>query len=73
MVFPASLSLVLIFPWTGLPCSARLSNVQSCTHGGVWVFFLKVALRNDSILWMHTDPVSRMNESVEVQVIESTL
>lgn len=31
--------------------------------------FSQVALRNGSVLWMHTDPVSRRNDSVEVQVI----
>ncbi|NXA27892.1 NICA protein, partial [Ibidorhyncha struthersii] len=40
----------------------RLDNIHS------FVELNQVALRNDSILWMHTDPVSRMNESVEVQV-----
>ncbi|XP_010562441.1 PREDICTED: nicastrin isoform X3 [Haliaeetus leucocephalus] len=39
----------------------RLDNIHS------FVELNQVALRNDSILWMHTDPVSRMNESVEVQ------
>ncbi|NXE99524.1 NICA protein, partial [Menura novaehollandiae] len=40
----------------------RLENIYS------FVELNQVALRNDSILWMHTDPVSRMNESVEAQV-----
>ncbi|NXW37689.1 NICA protein, partial [Phaetusa simplex] len=40
----------------------RLDNIHS------FVELNQVALRNDSILWMHTDPISRMNESVEVQV-----
>ncbi|XP_074931391.1 nicastrin [Phalacrocorax aristotelis] len=40
----------------------RLDNIHS------FVELNQVALRNDSVLWMHTDPVSRMNESVEVQV-----
>lgn len=62
----------MIFPWAELASSARLSDVEPYTYGG-FVFFLKVALRNDSVLWMHTDPVSRMNESVDVQVIESNL
>lgn len=38
-----------------------------------FVFPLQVALRNGSVLWMHTDPVSWMNESVQTQVIESNL
>uniref|UniRef100_A0A8B9TCE4 Nicastrin n=1 Tax=Anas platyrhynchos TaxID=8839 RepID=A0A8B9TCE4_ANAPL len=32
------------------------------------LFPLQVALRNGSVLWMHTDPVSWMNESVQTQV-----
>ncbi|XP_009081150.1 PREDICTED: nicastrin, partial [Acanthisitta chloris] len=42
----------------------RLDNIHS------FVELNQVALRNDSVLWMHTDPVSRMNESVDVQVQE---
>ncbi|KAK2511045.1 Ncstn [Columba guinea] len=42
----------------------RLDNIHSFVElNQVWV-----ALRNGSVLWMHTDPVSRMNESVKVQV-----
>ncbi|NXM28132.1 NICA protein, partial [Oxyruncus cristatus] len=40
----------------------RLDNIHS------FVELNQVALRNGSILWMHTDPVSRMNQSVDVQV-----
>ncbi|NWU73065.1 NICA protein, partial [Pterocles burchelli] len=40
----------------------RLENIHS------FVELNQVALRNDSVLWMHTDPVSRMNESVQEQV-----
>ncbi|NXN26790.1 NICA protein, partial [Nycticryphes semicollaris] len=40
----------------------RLDNIYS------FVELNQVALRNNSVLWMHTDPVSRMNASVEVQV-----
>ncbi|NWI62896.1 NICA protein, partial [Todus mexicanus] len=40
----------------------RLDNIHS------FVELNQVALRNDSTLWMHTDPVSRMNGSVEAQV-----
>lgn len=73
MVFPASLPLFLIF-FLGLDLPALQDSVMSSHVLMVGIFFfMKVALRNDSILWMHTDPVSRMNESVEVQVIESNL
>lgn len=34
VVFPASLSLVLTFPWAELPCSARLGDFQSGVYGG---------------------------------------
>lgn len=40
----------------------RLDNIHS------FVELNQVALRNGSVLWMHTDPVSQMNESVKVQV-----
>ncbi|KFW75182.1 Nicastrin, partial [Manacus vitellinus] len=40
----------------------RLDNIHS------FVELNQVALRNGSILWMHTDPVSRMNQSVDAQV-----
>ncbi|KAM4644558.1 nicastrin isoform 2-T2 [Amazona ochrocephala] len=40
----------------------RLDNIHS------FVELNQVALRNESVLWMHTDPVSRMNASVDVQV-----
>ncbi|XP_074785067.1 nicastrin [Athene noctua] len=40
----------------------RLDNIHS------FVELNQVALRNASVLWMHTDPVSRLNKSVEVQV-----
>ncbi|NWU87133.1 NICA protein, partial [Onychorhynchus coronatus] len=40
----------------------RLDNIHS------FVELNQVALRNGSVLWMHTDPVSRMNQSVDVQV-----
>ncbi|XP_029814520.1 nicastrin [Manacus vitellinus] len=40
----------------------RLDNIHS------FVELSQVALRNGSILWMHTDPVSRMNQSVDAQV-----
>ncbi|NXB99395.1 NICA protein, partial [Orthonyx spaldingii] len=40
----------------------RLENV------GAFLELGQVSLRNDSVLWMHTDPVSRRNESVESQV-----
>uniref|UniRef100_A0A663M318 Nicastrin n=1 Tax=Athene cunicularia TaxID=194338 RepID=A0A663M318_ATHCN len=40
----------------------RLDNIHS------FVEMNQVALRNASVLWMHTDPVSRLNKSVEVQV-----
>ncbi|NWW69822.1 NICA protein, partial [Climacteris rufus] len=42
----------------------RLENIHS------FLELSQVALRNDSVLWMHTDPVSRRNESVESQVQE---
>nr|XP_041576933.1 nicastrin isoform X2 [Taeniopygia guttata] len=40
----------------------RLENI------GAFLELGQVALRNDSVLWMHTDPISRRNESVESQV-----
>ncbi|NWT85093.1 NICA protein, partial [Lanius ludovicianus] len=40
----------------------RLENI------GAFLELGQVALRNDSVLWMHTDPVSRQNQSVELQV-----
>ncbi|NXW64991.1 NICA protein, partial [Eurystomus gularis] len=40
----------------------RLNNIHS------FVELNQVALRNDSILWMHTDPVSRLNQTVESQI-----
>ncbi|XP_008946831.1 PREDICTED: nicastrin, partial [Merops nubicus] len=40
----------------------RLSNIHS------FVELNQVALRNGSVLWMHTDPVSRMNGTIEAQV-----
>ncbi|NXH47212.1 NICA protein, partial [Dicaeum eximium] len=40
----------------------RLENV------GAFLELGQVALRNDSVLWMHTDPVSRRNQSVESEV-----
>ncbi|NWV25468.1 NICA protein, partial [Origma solitaria] len=40
----------------------RLENIHAFLELG------QVALRNNSMLWMHTDPVSRRNESVEPQV-----
>ncbi|KAM4755637.1 nicastrin [Cyanocitta cristata] len=40
----------------------RLENI------GAFLELGQVSLRNDSVLWMHTDPVSRRNESVDVQV-----
>uniref|UniRef100_A0A8B9U3D7 Nicastrin n=1 Tax=Anas zonorhyncha TaxID=75864 RepID=A0A8B9U3D7_9AVES len=40
----------------------RLDNIHS------FVELNQVALRNGSVLWMHTDPVSWMNESVQTQV-----
>uniref|UniRef100_A0A8B9S4C1 Nicastrin n=1 Tax=Apteryx owenii TaxID=8824 RepID=A0A8B9S4C1_APTOW len=40
----------------------RLDNIHS------FVELNQVALRNDSVLWMHTDPVSRRNESIQTQV-----
>ncbi|NXJ22262.1 NICA protein, partial [Dicrurus megarhynchus] len=40
----------------------RLENI------GAFLELGQVALQNDSVLWMHTDPVSRRNESVELQV-----
>ncbi|XP_053822778.1 nicastrin isoform X1 [Vidua chalybeata] len=40
----------------------RLENI------GAFLELGQVSLRNDSVLWMHTDPVSRRNESVESQV-----
>ncbi|NXB07406.1 NICA protein, partial [Cnemophilus loriae] len=40
----------------------RLENV------GAFLELGQVSLRNDSVLWMHTDPVSRQNQSVESQV-----
>ncbi|XP_057244305.1 nicastrin-like [Malurus melanocephalus] len=45
----------------------RLENIR---------YFLElsqVALWNDSVLWMHTDPVSRRNQSVESQVRQGPL
>ncbi|XP_039571231.1 nicastrin [Passer montanus] len=40
----------------------RLDNIEAFLELG------QVSLRNNSMLWMHTDPVSRRNESVEFQV-----
>ncbi|XP_014117376.1 PREDICTED: nicastrin [Pseudopodoces humilis] len=40
----------------------RLENV------GAFLELGQVALRNDSVLWLHTDPISRRNESVDEQV-----
>ncbi|KAM4662429.1 nicastrin isoform 2-T2 [Discoglossus pictus] len=40
----------------------NLSNIHS------FVELNQVALRNNSILWIHTDPVSRNNQSVDTQV-----
>ncbi|NXH80171.1 NICA protein, partial [Edolisoma coerulescens] len=40
----------------------RLENI------GAFLELGQVALRNDSVLWVHTDPVSRRNESVDSQV-----
>ncbi|NXR19056.1 NICA protein, partial [Cinclus mexicanus] len=40
----------------------RLENV------GAFLELGQVSLRNDSVLWMHTDPISRRNESIESQV-----
>ncbi|XP_062453768.1 nicastrin isoform X2 [Rhea pennata] len=40
----------------------RLENIHS------FVELNQVALRNGSVLWMHTDPVSRKNESIQMQV-----
>ncbi|XP_041324556.1 nicastrin [Pyrgilauda ruficollis] len=42
----------------------RLENIAAFLELG------QVSLRNNSVLWMHTDPVSRRNESVESQVQE---
>ncbi|NWJ06278.1 NICA protein, partial [Crypturellus undulatus] len=44
----------------------RLNNIHS------FIELNQVALRNNSVLWMHTDPVSRKNESIQGQ-IESLL
>lgn len=52
--------------WSGF------SHALVCVEG-VLFLFLQVALRNGSILWMHTDPVSRLNATVEPQVSESSL
>ncbi|XP_056365901.1 nicastrin [Oenanthe melanoleuca] len=40
----------------------RLENI------GAFLELGQVSLRNDSVLWMHTDPISRQNQSVESQV-----
>ncbi|XP_038017912.1 nicastrin [Motacilla alba alba] len=40
----------------------RLENI------GAFLELGQVSLRNDSVLWMHTDPVSRRNQSVDSQV-----
>ncbi|XP_021397899.2 nicastrin isoform X2 [Lonchura striata] len=40
----------------------RLENI------GAFLELGQVALRNDSVLWVHTDPISRRNESVESEV-----
>ncbi|XP_058716228.1 nicastrin [Poecile atricapillus] len=40
----------------------RLENV------GAFLELGQVALRNDSVLWLHTDPISRRNESVDEEV-----
>ncbi|NXO24591.1 NICA protein, partial [Cisticola juncidis] len=40
----------------------RLENV------GAFLELGQVSLRNDSVLWMHTDPISRQNQSVDSQV-----
>ncbi|NXM22788.1 NICA protein, partial [Ploceus nigricollis] len=40
----------------------RLENI------GAFLELGQVSLLNDSVLWMHTDPVSRRNESVDSQV-----
>ncbi|XP_073498371.1 LOW QUALITY PROTEIN: nicastrin [Phyllobates terribilis] len=40
----------------------RLNNIHS------FVELSQVALRNDSALWIHTDPISRSNDSVNAEV-----
>uniref|UniRef100_A0A803VG20 Nicastrin n=1 Tax=Ficedula albicollis TaxID=59894 RepID=A0A803VG20_FICAL len=40
----------------------RLENI------GAFLELGQVSLRNDSVLWMHTDPISRQNQSVDSQV-----
>ncbi|KAM7028902.1 LOW QUALITY PROTEIN: nicastrin [Acridotheres tristis] len=40
----------------------RLENI------GAFLELGQVSLRNNSVLWMHTDPISRRNESVDSQV-----
>ncbi|KAH1179634.1 hypothetical protein KIL84_005684 [Mauremys mutica] len=40
----------------------RLDNIHS------FLELSQVALRNSSVLWVHTDPVSRRNESIQPQV-----
>uniref|UniRef100_A0A8C3Y5S3 Nicastrin n=1 Tax=Catharus ustulatus TaxID=91951 RepID=A0A8C3Y5S3_CATUS len=40
----------------------RLENI------GAFLELGQVSLRNDSVLWMHTDPISRRNQSVDSQV-----
>uniref|UniRef100_A0A8C3PEG4 Nicastrin n=1 Tax=Chrysemys picta bellii TaxID=8478 RepID=A0A8C3PEG4_CHRPI len=45
----------------------RLDNIHS------FLELSQVALRNSSVLWVHTDPVSRRNESIQPQVMKLSL
>ncbi|NXA00131.1 NICA protein, partial [Nesospiza acunhae] len=52
----------LVFDMEQEKFPVRLENI------GAFLELGQVSLRNNSMLWMHTDPVSRRNESVESQV-----
>ncbi|XP_030821146.1 nicastrin [Camarhynchus parvulus] len=52
----------LVFDMEQEKFPVRLENI------GAFLELGQVSLRNNSVLWMHTDPVSRRNESVESQV-----
>ncbi|XP_050840787.1 nicastrin [Serinus canaria] len=54
----------LVFDMEQEKFPVRLENI------GAFLELGQVSLRNSSVLWMHTDPVSRRNESVESQVQE---
>nr|XP_048684911.1 nicastrin isoform X4 [Caretta caretta] len=46
----------------------KVPGVQTLPRNIMFTFFQGVALRNSSVLWVHTDPVSQRNESIQTQV-----